>query len=236
MAGAEGLEVASQPLLRCPKKSSGCRFSSIFSTAAPTPARFIHREGVYNRAGERSVTFCKEETLRNEQAVIFEIAAHDTQRASTRVRVPLFHKSKKTAKWQSFLIGGEGGTKTALLRCPKKSSGCRFSSIFSTAAPTPTRCIRHRRREQALPDTLRVPRVLFCSIKQERPPHKRRSFLFGRGRRARTLGTRFWRPLLYQLSYAPIRYIITAEAVIAWWAFRDSNPGPTGYEPVALTN
>ena len=24
------------------------------------------REGVYNRAGERSVTFCKEETLRNE--------------------------------------------------------------------------------------------------------------------------------------------------------------------------
>ena len=29
-----------------------------------------------------------------------------------RVRVPLFHKSKKTAKWQSFLIGGEGGTRT----------------------------------------------------------------------------------------------------------------------------
>ena len=21
-----------------------------------------------------------------------------------------------------------------------------------------------------------------------------------------------------------------------WWAIRDSNPGPTGYEPVALTN
>jgi hypothetical protein len=21
-----------------------------------------------------------------------------------------------------------------------------------------------------------------------------------------------------------------------WWAFRDSNPGPTGYEPGALTN
>ena len=21
-----------------------------------------------------------------------------------------------------------------------------------------------------------------------------------------------------------------------WWAFGDSNPGPTGYEPVALTN
>ena len=27
--------------------------------------------------------------------------------------------------------------------------------------------------------------------------------LNGRGRRIRTLGTRFWRPLLYQLSYTP---------------------------------
>ena len=24
--------------------------------------------------------------------------------------------------------------------------------------------------------------------------------------------------------------------VLIWWIFRDSNPGPTGYEPVALTN
>ena len=48
---------------------------------------------------------------------------------------------------------------------------------------------------------------------------------FGRGRRNRTLGTRFWRPLLYLLSYTPI-----------WWAFTGSNRGPTGYEPVALTN
>ena len=28
----------------------------------------------------------------------------------------------------------------------------------------------------------------------------------GRGRRIRTLGTRFWRPLLYQLSYTPITH------------------------------
>ena len=25
-------------------------------------------------------------------------------------------------------------------------------------------------------------------------------------------------------------------AFFVWWAIRDSNPGPTGYEPVALTN
>ena len=53
---------------------------------------------------------------------------------------------------------------------------------------------------------------------------------FGRGRRDRTLGTRFWRPLLYLLSYTPIKI------KKKWWGFRDSNPGPTGYEPVALTN
>ena len=28
----------------------------------------------------------------------------------------------------------------------------------------------------------------------------------------------------------------TASGIPRWWAFRDSNPGPTGYEPVALTN
>ena len=50
-------------------------------------------------------------------------------------------------------------------------------------------------------------------------------FFNGRGRKTRTLDTRFWRPLLYQLSYTPM-----------WWAFGDSNPGPTGYEPAALTN
>ena len=50
---------------------------------------------------------------------------------------------------------------------------------------------------------------------------------FGRGRRLRTLGLRFWRPPLYQLSYSPI-------CTLKWWTVRDSNPGPTGYEPVAL--
>ena len=33
---------------------------------------------------------------------------------------------------------------------------------------------------------------------------------FGRGRKTRTLDTRFWRPLLYQLSYAPIYEAISA--------------------------
>ena len=59
----------------------------------------------------------------------------------------------------------------------------------------------------------------------------------GRGRRIRTLGTRFWRPLLYQLSYTPISLAALPSGDRPfWWAFRDSNPGPAGYEPAALTN
>ena len=57
---------------------------------------------------------------------------------------------------------------------------------------------------------------------------------FGRGRKARTLDTRFWRPLLYQLSYTPIWNSLRCNC--KWWAFGDSNPGPDGYEPSALTN
>ena len=38
-----------------------------------------------------------------------------------------------------------------------------------------------------------------------------------------------WRSnqLSYRAEYKQIK---------GWWAFRDLNPGPTGYEPVALTN
>ena len=28
----------------------------------------------------------------------------------------------------------------------------------------------------------------------------------------------------------------TLGAVVCWWTIRDSNPGPIGYEPTALTN
>ena len=52
--------------------------------------------------------------------------------------------------------------------------------------------------------------------------------IYSRGRRLRTLGLRFWRPPLYQLSYSPIYKIKQL------WTVRDSNPGPTGYEPAAL--
>ncbi len=74
----------------------------------------------------------------------------------TDVRRPRKRKEKalKPSGFKAFPVAGAEGLEVAsqpLLRCPKKSSGCRFSSIFSTAAPTPARCIRHRRRSQAPP-------------------------------------------------------------------------------------
>ena len=163
--------------------------------------------------------------------------------AKQTVRRPQKGKEKalKPSGFKAFPVAGAEGLEVAsqpLLRCPKKSSGCRFSSIFSTAAPTPARCIRHRRRSQALPGTPHFAREGACAadgihrredaVNIRRPFHGQRIFgapclpdrsartkkipihlwvyryFFGRGRRARTLGTRFWRPLLYQLSYAPM--------------------------------
>ena len=44
----------------------------------------------------------------------------------------------------------------------------------------------------------------FESGQAKKEKHRSLRCFFGRGRRIRTLGTRFWRPLLYQLSYTPM--------------------------------
>ncbi len=50
-------------------------------------------------------------------------------------------------------------------------------------------------------------RRFFNAVKKSKTPENvvLSGVLGGRGRRDRTLGTRFWRPLLYHLSYTPIR-------------------------------
>ena len=40
---------------------------------------------------------------------------------------------------------------------------------------------------------------------------------FGRGRRTWTLGTRFWRPLLYQLSYTPIYLLVVTNLRLGYF-------------------
>ena len=57
--------------------------------------------------------------------------------------------------------------------------------------------------------------------------------MIGAQTRNRTKDTGIFSPLLYLLSYLgkPLDY-----QIFKWWAFRDLNPGPAGYEPDALTN
>ena len=45
------------------------------------------------------------------------------------------------------------------------------------------------------------------TAKKKIKKHRTHCPVFGRGRRLRTLGLRFWRPPLYQLSYSPIKLV-----------------------------
>ena len=102
-------------------------------------------------------------------------------------------------------------------------------SVSPVGSGSASECYRIQRSPPETHTPRHAPRTKFSNtffINKKCTRHECDRCIFGRGRRTWTLGTRFWRPLLYQLSYTPIE----------WWAIRDSNPGPTGYEPVALTN
>ena len=58
----------------------------------------------------------------------------------------------------------------------------------------------------------------------KKPKRKFPFRFFGAQTRNRTTDTEIFSLLLYRLSY------------LGTWAFKDSNLGPTGYEPGALTN
>ena len=70
------------------------------------------------------------------------------------------HKRKvpKTGWFSELFCGCSNGTRTyVLLRCPKKSSGLRFSSIFSTAATRSGRSSRPQRRSHRSPPGYELP-------------------------------------------------------------------------------
>ncbi len=81
----------------------------------------------------------------------------------------------------------------------------RLRLIQSEHCASPPRCFSHRERFGGSPVHAEKPRALgvrvsFSSQHQKKTPS---DVFFGRGRETRTPGTRFWRPLLYQLSYTP---------------------------------
>ena len=88
-----------------------------------------------------------------------------------------------------------------LLRCPKYGGVTPYFDRCATLASLhlPPAALgdeaRHARASES--------KSFYSMPKQKRSPFGNR-FRFGRGRRTWTLGTRFWRPLLYQLSYTPI--------------------------------
>ena len=89
----------------------------------------------------------------------------------------------------------------------QKDSRCFAAPGLSRASFRPAStigCSTVHRTVSLTPMPSRV-RVLFISISIKKdPPFWWILFYAGRGRRTRTLDTRFWRPLLYQLSYTPI--------------------------------
>ena len=98
--------------------------------------------------------------------------------------------NKKTVtKWWLFLFGRGRRTWS---RLPARSVLLHFVQ----RSPPETRTPQHAPRASESKSFYSMP-------KQKRSPFGNR-FRFGRGRRTWTLGTRFWRPLLYQLSYTPI--------------------------------
>ena len=68
-----------------------------------------------------------------------------------------------------------------------------------------TICHRHIAPNLDAPTSARDRRLFFAFLRLSIKKHHPNGRCFGRGRKARTLDTRFWRPLLYQLSYTPIK-------------------------------
>ena len=96
----------------------------------------------------------------------------------------------------SVLIENSDGTQKWLKIADRylRENDIDIGSVISFIYKLPINCI-----------FIQIDTAKFVSDKQIKPQTKRLRLRkhSGRGRRIRTLGTRFWRPLLYQLSYTP---------------------------------
>ena len=68
-----------------------------------------------------------------------------------------------------------------------------------------------------------------AAAKQEKSPQTNVSAAIWQGKKASNP-----RPTVLETVALPTE--LFPYMIKKWWAFRDLNPGPTGYEPVALTN
>ena len=119
--------------------------------------------------------------------------------------IKLFIKKEKSRPYQAalWLLAGAEGLSATLLR-----NACSFSLIRLSLTGALPLAFRF-----GVEPSCRFRTFAFCSITKE-PPLSGGSLVIGRGRRIRTLDTRFWRPMLYQLSYTPISIINAAFTLI----------------------
>ena len=68
-----------------------------------------------------------------------------------------------------------------------------------------------------------------AAIRQQKAPQAYTSAALWQGKKASNP-----RPTVLETVALPTE--LFPYMIKKWWAFRDLNPGPTGYEPVALTN
>ena len=178
-------------------------------TAAPSSPRCIcHRQRSATKPGTRfwgcmlyslhcvimiCLITCKSLIYQRFLVHILKIQAVSINHRKLKVLEKVLKKEQKkikpyTTKW--LYINGRG--RRTWSRLPARSVLLHFVQ----RSPPETRTPQHAPRASESKSFYSMP-------KQKRSPFGNR-FRFGRGRRTWTLGTRFWRPLLYQLSYTPI--------------------------------
>ena len=119
-----------------------------------------------------------------------------------------------------------------MLRNPSRGAKYRFCGLerraILTASLRRASFLCHRQRSRGSPGTLPVPQVKkMLSMPKEKP--RNAELFFWQGQKDLN-------PRHAVLETAALPTELYPYIIYMWWTIRDSNPGPTGYEPAALTN
>ncbi len=146
-------------------------------------------------------------------------------------------QNKTPPRWvvcaSSFLFLNVG---TDLSVCGARNSLTSLSlGEFRPRHPLFARCISHRERSQTRPTTRSACRGQPLSLpKQNTTPLG--GVLFWQGQKDLNPRHAVLETAALPTELYPYLCKVCCHTSFTWWAFRDLNPGPTGYEPVALTN
>ncbi len=140
----------------------------------------------------------------------------DRKRSSDDASYGHKHKQKKTCRSKSFFVWWRE------MDSNHRSRRRQIYSLLPLATRESLR-IKYGAGDGTRTRNLLITNQLLCQLSY--------TSFFGASGRNRTTDTGIFSPLLYRLSYRG-----DLLGCLHWWAFRDSNPGPIGYEPTALTS